>query len=237
MAVLYIKNQEMNVQKVSKGENQVLEGPYYVPKDGRVDSLVVMLHGFGSNGEDLIDLAPMLAENLPHTAFYSPNGPEVTNMGVGYQWFDDNDFTFINREGIGEAKDAIESYLSMLSKKHNVPFNRIVLLGFSQGSMTSLFAAPRLSESLAGVIAFSGRLMWDEELKEPTATYHKMPVLLSHGEEDDVVPASSSVQSEQHLKSLGFDVELHLHAGLAHGIDMRGIQDARTFLSRVLSSK
>lgn len=234
MAVLSVKNQEMNAEKITRGENRVLEGPYYTPKDGRVDSVVVMLHGFGSNGDDLIDLAPMLAENLPHTAFYSPNGPEVTNMGVGYQWFGDNDFTFINREGIGQAKDAIESYLELLSKKHNVPYEKIVLLGFSQGTMTALFTAPRLSARLAGVIGFSGRLMWSDELKTEGAHFHKMPMMLSHGEEDDVVPAVSSIEAKEKLQQLGFDVEVHLHSGLAHGIDMRGIQDARAFLKRVL---
>lgn len=210
----------------------MLQGPIVLP-EGKATRAVVFLHGFGSDGEDLISLAPLMVDILPHTAFFAPNAPERTNIGVGYQWFDDKNFTFINRKGIGEAAKHVETYLKeVIEKEHGIPLENTVIFGFSQGAMTSLFTFPRFKEHLAGVVASSGVAMWSEELSSNTV--QKFPLLIVHGKDDDVVPYQTSKEAEKIFKDLGYnDVSLHLYDGLAHGIDNQSLTEAAKFILRV----
>ena len=212
----------------------MLTGPVLIPKNDAVTSAVVFLHGYGSNGDDLIGLAPYMAHALPNTAFFSPNAPQPTNMGMGYQWFDDNNYTFIDRNGIGEAKELIEDYITNeIVKEYGIPFENVAIVSFSQGTMTSLFAAPRFKKKLAGIVAYSGKILWQEELAG--TEYHKLPITIIHGEADDIVPYEESVKSYKELKELGFnDISLHTIEGLSHGIDEEAMALAERFLVKVL---
>ena len=208
-----------------------LNGPQYIPKGAK--SAVVFLHGYGSNGEDLMSLAPVLAEAFPNTAFFAPNGPDQTVYGMGYQWFSDAGGTFDDRTGIGKSQELLASYLADdVWQAHGLKAEKTVLVGFSQGTMTSLFVAPRLADKIAGVAGFSGRLMYEDELNGDIG--HRMPIALYHGEDDDVVPAADSRRAQAALAQLGFEVEAHFYPDLPHSIDMRGMNDLKTFLKKVL---
>lgn len=204
----------------------MLNGPSFVPEV--VSSALIMLHGFGSNGDDLIGLAPYISGQLPNTAIYAPNGVAPTPFAIGYQWFNDNDWTFRDRHGMDIAQREIEKYIDYVKSETGLTSDRIVLLGFSQGTMTALFVAPRMKEPLAALIGLSGRMFWDEELAD--SEYQKMPVCLIHGLEDDVVDPKSSPEAEGRLRSLGFDVDVHMIEGLGHGIDEQALSKVITCL-------
>jgi len=211
----------------------MLQGPSYTPR-GEVTRAVVLLHGYGSDGQDLISLAPYLAKDLPQAAFFAPNAPQRTVMGFGYQWFSDAGGTFLDKQGIDTAVELLADYLE---KTVYTPLGlrpeHVALVGFSMGTMTALHAAPRLAGGCNSVVGFSGKMVFTEELKtlEPIA---KMPILLVHGLEDDVVPYHASEQAALTLKENGFGVQLELISGLAHSIDEAGLTCAIEFLKTQL---
>ncbi|MBI1363936.1 MAG: phospholipase [Proteobacteria bacterium] len=210
----------------------MLSGPEYVP--AKADAAIVFLHGYGSNGDDLMGLTPMMAPQLPNTAFFAPNAPQQTVFGMGYQWFSDAGGTFDDRKGIGKAQEQLATYLkTAVWDKHGIKPEKTVLVGFSMGTMTALFVAPRLEQKIAGVAGFSGRLMYADELADGHG--HRMPVMLFHGEQDDVVSVNDSREAEKTLHNLGFSVEAKFYDGLAHSIDMRGIGDALAFIKWILN--
>lgn len=215
-------------------DSPVLSGPELRP-DAPTHA-IVFLHGYGADGEDLIELAYPLMQLLPpklqgKIAFFSPHAPHETVMGMGRQWFSDNNFTFRDKPGIEHAKELLENYLvDYIGGEIGVPMDKIALVGFSQGTMTALFAAPRFKGGLAGVVGFSGLLQWAEDLEE--GQFNKMPMLLVHGADDDVVPADKTPEAAQKLAELGFDVESHILPHLAHGINPEGLTLAAEFITK-----
>jgi phospholipase/carboxylesterase len=205
----------------------------FIPQATEIKKLVIFLHGFGADGQDLISLAEMYSQSLPNTAFYSPTAPSSTPFNMGYQWFSDNNWTFRDKEGIENAKNILSDYIDSLVEKHKLEHKDVAIVSFSQGTMTSLYTLPRLKNKLAGLVAYSGLMMWHEELKD--IEYNKFPILLYHGKNDPVVPFEASVQAEQDLEALGFhDVELVVENGLEHGISLGGIEKSSKFLKRIL---
>lgn len=219
-------------------ENEQLQGPVFEPKSGDVKQLVVMLHGVGSNGDDLISLAPILAESLPDTLFFSPNGVEPYDQAPpefgGFQWF-----SLASRsphhllKGANQAASLVNPALDNLLHHYKLDEKNMALLGFSQGTMTALYAALHRLKPLAGVVGFSGALIGaDVPPHEYTA---RPPVCLIHGEEDMVVPFSALEHAERVLKNAHVSVETHARPMLAHSIDMEGIQAAQNFLRRAFA--
>ncbi len=207
----------------------------YDPKSGgKPDSLVILLHGLGANGQDLIGLAPEWAGDLPDTVFVSPDAPFECDMApFGFQWFsllnwsEDQVIT-----GIKEAQPVLNDFIDAQLKKYNLSEDRLVLCGFSQGSMMSLYTAPRRDKACAGVLAYSGALMGAKDFK--TKTPQKMPVCLFHGMMDPVVPVAAYYQAKEELEGAGFEVSGNLSPALPHGIDDIGIAEGRKFLKKVL---
>lgn len=207
-----------------------------IPKHSPKTALVI-LHGFGDDGQGILGIAPPLLEKLPadmaqHMAVFAPDGPQPTPFAMGRQWFSDKDFTFRDKPGIDAAKNLLEAHIAQeVVEKQGIPWEKIVLAGFSQGMMTALYAAPRFKEKVAGIVGLSGRLLWAEELKEDT--YHTPPVLLCHGTADDVVPADDMVKAAKTMSNLGFDVDHHLIDGLGHGVDETVMGHVRGFLKKL----
>lgn len=206
----------------------MLNGPHLIP-DGAITQLVILLHGFGSNGQDLISLAPYLAEQMPNTAFYAPNAPQQTPFGEGYQWFSDADWTFHDKEGIEKATKLLEGFISEKAKKHKLDEEETILMGFSQGTMTSLYAQPRLSFPVKAVVGFSGRMVFQDEFPE---VYPKVPLMLIHGEADDVVPFESSLTAAKIFSDKGYNVKTKVIPFLTHGIDEAAISAAVKFAKK-----
>ena len=212
----------------------ILNGPFRQPHAGGApDSLTVLLHGIGANGEDLIGLADVLAPHFPHMAFHSPDAPHpYAEAGFGFQWFP-REPPDARAEGLREAGGIVGTYVGELLDEYGLDAGRCVLIGFSQGCMTALYTAPRMERQLAGVAGFSGVLLFPERLEDETR--NKPPFVLVHGEQDMVVPPQSTADAGQTLAESGFPVEAYLLPGLGHGIDPRGLEIATHFMERVLA--
>lgn len=214
-------------------ENATLSGPGMRPASGNeAKQLVVFLHGLGANGDDLIGLGPELAEILPDAAFVSPNAPFACDMApYGYQWFSmlQRDPEFIH-QGVMKAAPILNDYLDSLLAHFTLPEDKLALVGFSQGTMMSLYVALRRARPMAGIVGFSGALVAPDTLAAEIKS--RPPVCLIHGDADPVVPFAMLGFAEKALKSQNVTVEAHTRPGLPHGIDGEGIEIAAKFLKK-----
>ena len=211
----------------------VLSGPSTAPSSGRAPaSLVVLLHGVGSNGDDLIGLVPALAPALPDAAFHAPDGMDDFDQapaGLGRQWFSLSDFGGGGRASLAErARSALDVYIDGLLSAYGLDPARLALLGFSQGAMMALHVGLRRARPPAAVLAYSGMLLGSDRV--PPAAPDAAPVFLCHGTADPVVPAACLSQAENALTRAGYRVETLLRPGLGHGIDPEGIAAGAAFL-------
>ncbi len=200
---------------------------------GNAGSLVVFVHGYGADGNDLLGLADPLAPHLPDTAFVAPDAPDpCTNNPMGFQWapipwLDGSSEEDAARGMLASIADVNAMLDAELARLELTP-DRLILLGFSQGCMISLHVAPRREVPVAGVVGISGRLLVPEALEAETIS--KPPVLLVHGDADDVVPFSSLNEAGQALTQAGFEVYAHVMKGTGHGIAPDGLSVALAFM-------
>ena len=204
------------------------------PQSGDTRSAVVFLHGYGANGADLLGLADPLADHLPETLFVAPNAPEnCVGSPFGYQWFPipwiDGSSEEESSRGMQQAVEDLNAFLDALMVDEDLLPEQVCLFGFSQGTMMSLHVAPRREDPVAGIVAFSGRLLEPELLADEVQS--RMPILLVHGDQDDVVPVQSLPQAAEALQNAGFsDVYAHVMKGTAHGIAPDGLSVALAFI-------
>lgn len=198
------------------------------------ESVVILLHGLGANGRDLIELAPYFAEVLPDTVFLSPDAPFPCDMApVGFQWFSLQDRApEAVLKGVREAAPVLEQYIDLQLEKYGLPASRLALVGFSQGTMMSLYAGLRYQDKIAGILGYSGALAWDAD--DDAGALHKVPVQLVHGTADPVVPFSAYHYAMKVLEDNGFEVLGEVREGLGHGIDPAGIETGKAFLQRIM---
>ncbi len=213
---------------------RVLKAGRKGPLSGTTRSVVVFVHGYGANGADLLGLADPLGEHLPDTLFVAPDAPEsVPGMPFGYQWFPipwlDGSSQEEAERGMQAAAEDLNAFLDALMVDEDVLPEQVVLFGFSQGSMMSLHIAPRRDDPVAGVVAFSGRLLNPEALAQEVKV--RFPVLLVHGDQDDMVPIQSLPEAAEALQKAGFkEVYAHVMKGTGHGIAPDGLGVALAFM-------
>ncbi|WP_415402692.1 alpha/beta hydrolase [Tateyamaria sp. SN3-11] len=213
---------------------RVLQAGRVEPQSGELRSIVVFLHGYGANGADLLGLADPLAEHLPDTLFVAPDAPEaIPGFPGGYQWFPipwiDGSSEEEAERGLNAASEDLNAFLDALMVDEDVLPEQVVLFGFSQGTMMSLHVAPRREDPVAGIVAFSGRLLNPELLADEVVS--RPPILLVHGDQDDMVPPQSLPQAAEALQEAGFkDVFAHVMKGTAHGIAPDGLSVALAFM-------
>jgi phospholipase/carboxylesterase len=206
------------------------------PKSGqKPKSMVILLHGLGANGQDLIDLARYWERALPDTIFLSPDAPFACDMApYGYQWFSLQSWSPQSiLKGAQDVTSALQDYIYEMLAKYDVPPSKLALAGFSQGTMMSLYAAPRMKDKIAGVLGYCGALVGAETLGD--LNIHKIPVHLIHGDMDMVVPLAAYHMAKAALDSNGFEVSGGITKGLPHSIDEAGITSGGSFLAKILS--
>lgn len=208
----------------------MLSGPELAPRSGAIKHAAIFLHGYGSNGADLISLAPML--DLPDTQFLSPNAPFPFEMGYpgGYQWFGlaDRDPERILRE-IKVAAPILNQFIDTTIARFNLTDADIALVGFSQGAMMSLYASLRRPKPVGAVVAISGALKGGASLKaEITA---RPATCIIHGMLDEVVPFSSMKEAQLALQENNVPVETHARPQLGHSIDEESLGIITNFLT------
>ena len=213
---------------------RVLNAKTKAAQSGQTRSVVVFLHGYGANGADLLGLADVLGEHLPDTLFVAPDAPEIcAGAPFGFQWFPipwiDNSSEEEAERGMMAAVEDLNAFLDALMVDRDVLPEQVVLFGFSQGSMMALHVAPRREDAVAGIVAFSGRLLSPDLLAEEVVV--RPPVLLVHGDADDVVPPQSLPQTAEALQGAGFEeVFAHIMKGTGHGIAPDGLSVALAFM-------
>jgi len=214
--------------------SRVLEALRREPLSGEARSVVIFLHGYGANGADLIGLADPLAEHLPDTLFLAPDAPEAcAGAPYGFQWFPipwiDGSSEEESRQGLYRAADDLDAFIDGFMVDEDVLPEQVFVLGFSQGTMMALHVLPRREDAIAGICAFSGRLLEPELLKDDVLS--RPPVLLVHGDQDDVVPIQALPASATGLQEAGWeDVFAHVMKGTGHGIAPDGLQVALAFM-------
>ena len=228
----------------------MIDGPRVPPASGAPPrSLVILLHGYGSNGADLISLAPYWRGVLPGAAFVAPNAPEpCPGAPDGYQWwsitsFDPSPPPFTGEgdraavegapraAGAARAAPILEAFIDAELARQGLDDSRLALVGFSQGTMMALQVGPARPWALAGIVGYSGMLADEAAL---AATVSRPPVLLIHGDSDPMIPLSNFSEAKAALTREGFSVESHVSHGLGHSIDGVGLQLGARFLERVL---
>jgi phospholipase/carboxylesterase len=214
-----------------------LDGPRLSPKSGSARQLVVFLHGYGADGNDLIDIGRAWQELLPHAAFVSPHAPEPCGQApVGRQWFpltmrDPNERWL----GVQKAAPMLTHFLDAELARHKLPPSALALVGFSQGTMMALHVGLRRATAPAAIVGYSGVLVTLPDLdpeKFAAEITSRPPVLLVHGDRDDLIPPQALFQATQGLAALEVPVEWHLSAGIGHGIDGEGLRHGGEFLAR-----
>ena len=198
---------------------------------------MVLLHGYGADGNDLISLGIQWRELWPDMLFVSPNAPDPCAMSAGgYQWFPLTTDRIAGRiEGAANARPVIVNFLIDLWAQTGITAENTVLVGFSQGAMMALHVGTSLDQQLAGIVAFSGALVPAEGFE--TGRFAKPAVALIHGDRDTVVDPQLSRDAADLLVAGGFDVSFHISKGSGHGIAPDGLDFATGFLVSQLAAK
>lgn len=215
-----------------------LSGPSCAPKSGGAPKqLVILLHGVGADGNDLIGLAPYYQYVLPDALFVAPNAPLPFDMApFGYQWFSIQDLHARTRlNGVRQAAPALDAFIDTELARLGLAEDRLALIGFSQGAMMALHVGLRRERTLAGIISHSGMLVGESVLAGEIRS--RPPVLLTHGVIDEVLPVQALPVAEGTLRSAGIPVRAHLMPGLGHGIDEATIRLDLAFLKEVFGIK
>jgi len=208
-----------------------LSGPRLPPARGAATHLVVLCHGYGADGNDLIGLAPHWQRLLPTVAFVAPNAPErCPGAPSGYQWFP---ITRLDpgemQRGVEGASGMLDAFLDAELARHGLPGDRLALVGFSQGTMMALQVGLRRATKPAAIVGFSGLLARGTALEDlPSDT---PPILFSHGDADQMIPVQAMLASAMMLGGAGACVQWHIAPGVGHGIDPVGLDMGGAFLS------
>jgi phospholipase/carboxylesterase len=212
-----------------------LDGPRIEPRSAPT-ALVVLLHGYGANGDDLIALGEGWRRQLPQAAFVAPNAPQdIPGMPGALQWFE---LTFRDPgerwRGVVAARPGLDRFLDEELARYGLADGRLVLVGFSQGTMLALHAGLRRKAAPAAIVGYSGLLAGPEHLGEITV---RPPILLIHGAEDELIPVDALHAAREQLAQAGVAVEWHVREGLGHGIDPVGQHLAGHFMAQTLGGK
>ncbi len=212
-----------------------LDGPSAAPHGGgKAERLVILLHGYGADGDDLIGLAQPLGPLFPTVAFHSPNAPyPCEGNPYGRQWFGISRLDpALMLAGARGAAPFVDAYIDAQLRHYGLTEAETALIGFSQGTMMALHVGLRRARPLAGIVGFSGLLAGAEALAGEIVS--RPPVLLVHGDADEMVPLAMMDHSEKALVACGVEVGSHVSRGIGHSIDQTGLEVCARFLKNVL---
>jgi len=214
-----------------------LDGPRLEPRSGAAKQLVIFLHGYGADGNDLIDIGRAWQQVLPDAAFVSPHAPNPCGQApMGREWFpltmrDPNE----RWTGVNAAAPVLNAFIDSELKRRGLTDSALALVGFSQGTMMSLHVGLRRATAPAAIVGYSGMLVVPEDIdpdKFAGEVRSRPPVLLVHGDQDQLIPVQALMHAAQGLATLEIPVEWHISPGVGHGIDQEGLRQGGEFLVR-----
>ncbi len=216
---------------------------FYAPPSGQIKQAMIMFHGYGANGNDLISMAPALSQGMPDTIFYAPNAPELIAPD-GYKWFDIEQgasdtvyerFDYIERlmQRAKSVLSGLMDFVRFIEYKHSLQQSDIVLMGFSQGGLLALMGGLLSAPEVKGIIASSSVPLAINNALPMGEIKSKPPVLLTHGMDDDMVPLIGMQITQNTLKNIGCKVTVHTVAGMGHDIDMSCEQAMIDFVQKL----
>ena len=223
-----------------------LDGPRIPAAAGRTSQLVVFLHGYGADGNDLIELGRQWRTLMPEAAFVSPHAPERSPaVPMGRQWFalanrppDDPAGAAERWKGAVKARDAIDAFLDAELRRLGLDDSKLGLVGFSQGAMMALHVGLRRPRAPAAILGFSGMLIGPEHLSEARdAPGGPPPILLVHGEQDPLIPLEAMFMAAEALAQASIPTQWHLSLGIGHGIDAEGLRHGGLFLAQAFKDR
>ena len=202
---------------------------------GTAQELVVLCHGLGADGQDLIDIAPHWGAALPHAAFVAPDAPFPCDMAsTGRQWFSlANRTPAVLADGVAQARPVLDGFIDAEMARLGLEPTAYALMGFSQGAMMVLYTGLRRIAAPRAILAYSGALLAPESLA--AQRQNAAPVLLVHGEADAVVEVAQSRAAEIALRTDGVPVEARYTPGLGHGIDTGGLAAGAAYLENAFA--
>src|ERR1700674_3266977 len=214
-----------------------LDGPRLEPRSGAARKLVVFLHGYGADGNDLIEIGRAWQPYLPDAAFVSPHAPEpCAGAPMGRQWFP---LTFRDPDerwkGVNAAAPVLNRFLDAELARRSLLVSALALVGFSQGTMMALHVGLRRPTAPGAIVGFSSLFVLPENAEPAVAAADiksRPPVLLVHGDQDDLIPVQALFHATQALAALDVPTEWHISSGIGHGIDQEGLRHAGEFLAR-----
>jgi phospholipase/carboxylesterase len=219
-----------------------INGPRIEPKGGKAKQLVVLLHGYGADGNDLIEIGRQWRGMLPDAAFVAPHAPEPCGMSpMGRQWFAltmrDPDERW---RGVIKARPVLDAFLDAELARLGLDESRLSLVGFSQGTMMALHVGLRRRRAPASILGYSGVLVGPEHLNEAVARDAggaPPPILLVHGDQDQLIPFEALFESAEALAKANIPCQWHLSLGVGHGIDNGGLRHGGLFIAKTLGLK
>jgi phospholipase/carboxylesterase len=215
-----------------------LDGPRLAPRNGTAKQLVIFLHGYGADGNDLIDIGRAWQQLLPDAAFVSPHAPRPCGQApMGREWFP---LTFRDPnerwDGVNAAAPALNAFIDAELKRHQLTDPALALVGFSQGTMMALHVGLRRAAAPAAIVGYSGMLVTPPNEADidafAAAIRSRPPVLLVHGDQDELIPVQALMHAAQGLAALDVAVEWHISLGVGHGIDQEGLRQGGEFIAR-----
>jgi len=208
-----------------------ISGPRVEPEAGLTpEKLIVLVHGYGADGNDLIGLSGPWAQAMPSVAFVAPHGPDPCGMSpMGRQWFPlTNMGAEERRDGVRHAAPILDAFIDKELERYGLSDEQLALVGFSQGTMLSLHVGLRRAQPPAAIIGYSGMLTGTGYLEDEVTV--KPPILLVHGSHDDVISVSALEHASKALQGVGIDVHSHISEGVGHGVAPDGMELGASFL-------
>ena len=216
----------------------MLTGPSFVPDN--MTYAVILCHGYGSNGDDLMGLVPYLKQFLSKTGFFCPNGP-TPMMYNGFEWFSLSDYMmspeFVSVDYLDtlvgrcqQPAKLLSDYIDNIKNTYQLSDKNIILMGFSQGGLLALYTGLTLPYMVGGVIGCSAVPIVFEKMLPVENVTKNIPVLLTQGDVDTVVPPYGMQLNTEQLKKIGITPKTFLSSGLGHGIDDACLQEMIIFI-------
>ena len=203
--------------------------------DKEIKNIVVLLHGYGGDGNDIAQVTLNWKRFLPNTLFVCPNAPEICSVNPsGYQWFDlsqDNEEYIINKSKKNEI--ILKKFLNEIKEKFSIPNSKICLSGFSQGCMMSINVGLSSDEKFSGILGFSGKIISKKELSKRIT--HKPEILLIHGENDDIVSCVKSLEAKDFLERNKVSVKLEIIKNCGHHIPIEASSIGLKFIKKIFN--